>query len=117
MHVTGRHLPPVERCASVLALLLGGVACLAQAPAPAGRPFATCDLLAGGEEGDTRVVFNITEGPKAKVGKVEFVGNTFVSGPVLQTHVNSSNGPLHLGVFGTPFSRAMIEEDVNKLIT
>jgi outer membrane protein assembly complex protein YaeT len=244
MYVTGRHFRPIERCASLLALLLGGAACLAQAPAPSGRPvisdviiqgnrqvsadriraqiktrpgadynpevvqedvrslyatrqfanvraqeeqdgpgrvrvyfyvrelrstveevvyqgnkhlgkdddlaqltgvrkgaplnpyankvackrivqklneegrpFATCDLLSGGEEGDTRVVFNITEGPKAKVGKVEFVGNTFVPGPVLQTHVNSSNGPLHLGVFGTPFSRAMIEEDANKLIT
>jgi outer membrane protein assembly complex protein YaeT len=246
MHATGRHFPPVERCASVLALLLGGVACLAQAPAPApvgravisdviiqgnrqvptetiraqiktrpgaeykpevvqedvrtlyatrqfanvraqeeqdgpgrvkiyfyvrdlrstveevvyqgakhlgkddelaqltgvrkgaplnpyankvackhivqklnedGRPFATCDLLSGGEEGDTRVVFNITEGPKVKVGGISFVGNTFVSGPVLQTHINSSNGPLRLGVFGTPFNRAMVEDDVNKLIT
>jgi outer membrane protein assembly complex protein YaeT len=243
MHVTGRHFPPVEHCASALALLLGGVACLAQAPAPAGRavisdviiqgnrlvsadviraqlktrpaaeynpevvqedvrglyatrqfanvraqeeqdgpgrvkvyfyvrelrstveevvyqgakhlkdddlsqltgvrkgaplnpyankvackkivarlnedgrPFATCDLLAGGEEGDTRVVFNITEGPKVKVGGVEFVGNTFVSGAVLLTHVTSSNGPLHLGVFGTPYNPAMVDDDVNKLVT
>jgi outer membrane protein assembly complex protein YaeT len=245
MHPTGRHFPPVERCASVLALLLGGVACLAQAPAPApagraiisdviiqgnrqiateairahiktrpgveynpevvqedvrslyatrqfanvraqeeqdgpgrvkiyfyirdlrsiveeviyqggghlkpedlerltgvrkgsplnpltnkvgcknivqrlnedGRPFATCDLLSGGEEGDTRVVFNITEGPKVKVGGVAFVGNTFVSAGVLQTHVTSSNGPLHLGLMATPFNRAIIEDDVNKLVT
>src|SRR5262249_26321960 len=44
-----------------------------------GRPFASCDLLEGDKPGDSRVVFNITEGPVVKVCDIEITGNTFVS--------------------------------------
>jgi hypothetical protein len=77
-----------------------------------GRPLAHCDLLKGGTPGDTEVVFNITEGPKVKVSAILFEGNTFVSGPVLATLINSSRAIL--GVGGT-YNRAMTEADVHEL--
>ncbi|MBJ7496862.1 MAG: hypothetical protein JHD20_10385, partial [Gemmataceae bacterium] len=35
-----------------------------------GRPFASCDLLKGGDSADKEVIFNITEGPLVKVRSV-----------------------------------------------
>src|SRR5262249_22078085 len=51
---------------------------------------ATCELLKGDQPGDVQVVFNIDEGPVVKVRNISFVGNHFVSGPVLQTHIMST---------------------------
>jgi len=240
MHPSGRHLPRVERCASVLALLLGGVACLAQAPAPAaagkaiisdviiqgnrqvttetiraqlktrpgaeynpevvqddvrtlystrqfgnvraqeeqdgpgrvkiyfyvrdlrstveevvyqgakhikddelsqltgvrkgaplnpyankvackrivqklneeGRPFATCDLLAGGEGTDARVIFNITEGPKVKITGVEISGNDFVSTAFLKARLTSADFQPRLEAFPTVYNPEAVEKGV-----
>ena len=58
MHPTGRHFPPVERCASVLVLLLGGVACLAQAPAPApaGRAIISDVIIQGNRQVATEAI-------------------------------------------------------------
>src|SRR5205085_10489268 len=55
-----------------------------------GRLFASCTLEEGATPGDTRVVFNITEGPEVYVRDIEFVGNHFVGGAVLRTHINSA---------------------------
>jgi outer membrane protein insertion porin family len=82
-----------------------------------GRPFTTCTLLRGGEPGDTEVIFNIVEGPKVKVKGIHFTGNTFVSGPVLKTHINSSAGPLGFGIIGSPYVPAAAEADVAALVT
>jgi len=78
-----------------------------------GRPFASCDLLKGGEPGDTEVVFNITEGPLVKVRSIQFKGQQFVSGPVLGTHIQSSKKIL--GVFGGTYNAALADADVMKL--
>jgi outer membrane protein assembly complex protein YaeT len=78
-----------------------------------GRPLAECYLVEGGNPGDTRVVFNITEGPKVSVDSIGFTGNTFVSSPVLKTHINSSSMFLHL--FGGKYNAIMAEVDVAKL--
>jgi outer membrane protein assembly complex protein YaeT len=78
-----------------------------------GRPFAHCELLEGGKIGDTRVVFNITEGPIVKVHSIRFVGNTFVSGPRLATQLNSSKAIL--GLIGGVYVPAMADLDVIKL--
>jgi outer membrane protein assembly factor BamA len=43
-----------------------------------GRPFGACELLKGDQPGDTDVVFNISEGPQAKITGIGFEGNTFV---------------------------------------
>ncbi|HEY1186197.1 MAG TPA: outer membrane protein assembly factor BamA [Gemmata sp.] len=40
-----------------------------------GRYFATVELVEGNKPGDTRVVYDIVEGPVVKVAGVEFVGN------------------------------------------
>jgi outer membrane protein assembly factor BamA len=55
-----------------------------------GRPFAECRLIKGDKPGDTEVVFQIIEGPVVTVKSLSFVGNRFVSGPVLATHVQSA---------------------------
>jgi outer membrane protein assembly complex protein YaeT len=78
-----------------------------------GRPFATCELAEGSHASDTRVVFNITEGPKVKVRSVDFEGCTFVSGAVLNTHVKTSHEFLKL--FGGTLNLMMVEYDVEEL--
>jgi outer membrane protein assembly factor BamA len=40
-----------------------------------GRDLASVELIEGGKPSDTRVVYRIVEGPVAKIGTVEFVGN------------------------------------------
>lgn len=81
-----------------------------------GRPFAACELIKGGEPGDTEIIFNITEGPKVRVKAIGFTGNSFVSAEVLRTHINASNGLLRLGMYGTPYSAALIDNDIAELI-
>jgi outer membrane protein assembly factor BamA len=80
-----------------------------------GRPFATCELLSGGAAGDTRVVFNITEGPKVKVAGVEVTGNQFVSAAVLKSHMRSSRLAPAVGALGGPYNRATTDEDVRAI--
>jgi outer membrane protein insertion porin family len=77
-----------------------------------GRIFAGVELIEGDKPGDTRVVFNITEGPVVKVDSIEFQGNTFVSGPRLNTQVDSFRS--FLGIGGT-YEPMKVEHDVTKL--
>jgi outer membrane protein assembly complex protein YaeT len=79
-----------------------------------GRAFASCQLVEGGQLGDTRVVFNITEGPVIKVAGIDFVGNsTFVSSARLATQVNSSHE--WFGFIGGKYNETMARLDVAKL--
>src|SRR5438034_3619756 len=78
-----------------------------------GRPFGTCDLLEGDKPGDTRVVFNITEGPTVKVRAISFEANTFVNASVLNTKINSSHE--WFWAFGGTFRPIMADLDVVKL--
>jgi outer membrane protein assembly complex protein YaeT len=78
-----------------------------------GRPFASCELVEGGKAGDSRVVFNITEGPVVKVKSVEFVGQSFVGGEVLRQHIHTSRELL--GLFGGKLVLPMVEMDVEDL--
>ncbi len=78
-----------------------------------GRLSASVDIEEGMKTGDTRVVFNITEGPVVKVGGIEFIGHSFVSGPRLRTQINSSRP--FLGVIGGDFNPIMADADVAKL--
>jgi outer membrane protein insertion porin family len=55
-----------------------------------GRPLASVSLLEGGKPTDTRVVFDITEGPKVKVRSIDCTGNTFVPTAVLKTHMKAA---------------------------
>jgi outer membrane protein assembly complex protein YaeT len=78
-----------------------------------GRPFATCELAEGAKPGDSRVVFNITEGPKVKVKHVDFVGQSFVNGEVLRQHIKTSRE--FLGLFGGKLNLFMVDYDVEEL--
>ncbi len=77
-----------------------------------GRLYASVELVEGGNPGDTRVVFRITEGRIVKVGRVSFEGNTFVSGERLRTQINTSRTLLGLG---GDYNPQMIDFDVAKL--
>src|SRR5262249_15845111 len=70
-------------------------------------------LVEGDKPGDSRVVFNITEGPPVHVKSIAFVGNTFVSGARLNTQVDSSR--MFLGLFGGRFDPMTADHDVSKL--
>lgn len=78
-----------------------------------GRFSASVDIVEGDKVGDTRVVFNIVEGPVAKVGGIDFVGNHFVGDGRLRTQINSSR-PI-LGLLGGDFNPLMADVDVSKL--
>src|SRR5205807_4568043 len=78
-----------------------------------GRLFAGVELLEGDKPGDTRVVFNITEGAVVKVSSVQIVGHTFVSGARLKTQIESS--ARFLGVFGGTFEPGTADRDVGHL--
>ncbi len=78
-----------------------------------GRPFAQVDLVEGKNPADTRVVFQITEGPKVRIKDIDFTGNAFVSKGVLATHIHSSRKVL--GLFGGKFNRTLVELDASGL--
>jgi outer membrane protein insertion porin family len=76
-----------------------------------GRPFASCELLSSGEEGE-RVIFNITEGPKIGLRGVSFSGNSWASSGRLMTLIQSK--PM-LGVFPGKYVPEVIEADMAKI--
>ncbi len=80
-----------------------------------GRPFASCELVRGDQPSDTEVIFNIGEGPKVKITAIEFEGNTFESGSVLGTHINSNSALPGLGIFLGTLNPQMVDADIAKL--
>jgi outer membrane protein insertion porin family len=77
-----------------------------------GYDLAEVRLLEGGKVGDTRVIFEIFEGPKHTVGPIAFEGNTFVSDGVLRTKIKSKR-PI-LGIGGV-FHQDVLEKDKEDL--
>jgi outer membrane protein assembly factor BamA len=80
-----------------------------------GRPFASCELIKGGQLGDTEVVYRITEGPKAVIRDIRFTGNSFVSAAQLTTKIHSARRWLH-SYCGGKYDPRTAEADVNDLI-
>ena len=78
-----------------------------------GYELAEVKLIEGGKPEDRRVIFEIFEGPKVKLGTIDFVGNTIVSGALLRTKIGSRTPLLS---FGGSFRRDDIDADVRKLI-
>jgi outer membrane protein insertion porin family len=74
---------------------------------------ASVSLIKGGNPGDTEIVIEIFEGPKIRVGSIDFKGNVFASDAQLRTHI-STRRPI-LGLFGR-YHRDMLDEDRQKLI-
>ena len=77
-----------------------------------GRYYASVELAEGSKPTDTRVVYNIVEGPKVKVSSVEFRGNQFASGGRLKTQLMTSTQKLG---FGGKFNPASLDADRQKL--
>src|SRR5262245_31350029 len=78
-----------------------------------GYELAEIRLVEGGNVGDTKVVFQIFEGPKFKIAGIDFKGNTFASDAQLWTKVTSRR-PI-LGLVGGKYHRDMLDEDARKL--
>lgn len=71
-------------------------------------------LLEGGDPEDRRVVFEIFEGPRFKVGAVEFEGNTVFSDASLMTKIRTK--PPILGLIGGRYDSEGPEEDARKVV-
>lgn len=82
-----------------------------------GRPYASCELVAGDKPGDEEVIFQITEGPVLGISNIVFHGNTFVSGAVLKTQIESSEKLLGLTIFGGKYDAQTATRDIGKLIS
>jgi outer membrane protein insertion porin family len=78
-----------------------------------GYDLAEVTLIEGGNAGDTSVVIQIFEGPKVRIGEIDFVGNTFATDATLHTKI-ASRKPI-LGLFGK-YHRDMLDEDKQKLM-
>ncbi len=78
-----------------------------------GYDLASVSLLEGGNHGDSKIVIEIFEGPKAKVTAINFKGNTFASAATLKTHINTRTSIL--GLFGR-YDADMLENDRQKLV-
>jgi outer membrane protein insertion porin family len=50
---------------------------------------AEVKLIEGGKPGETRVVFEIFEGPKFSIESIDFIGNSFVDDDVLKTKIET----------------------------
>jgi outer membrane protein assembly factor BamA len=74
-----------------------------------GRPFATCVLLSGDKLGDTKVIFQITEGPKVGLRSVSYRGNQWASRDRLLDQIASK--PI-LGIFPGKYDPQMVDADV-----
>jgi outer membrane protein assembly complex protein YaeT len=77
-----------------------------------GRLWAKVQLIEGDKDGDTRVVFRITEGRVVKVKSVQFVGNSFVTGERLRTQISTSRSFLGMG---GDYNPAMVAFDESHL--
>jgi outer membrane protein insertion porin family len=78
-----------------------------------GRLWATVELLEGDKFSDSRVIFNISEGPAVKIANLRFTGNSFVSSERLRTQISSSR--TLAGIIGGDYSPQLLEFDRQRL--
>jgi outer membrane protein assembly factor BamA len=83
-----------------------------------GRLWANVTLEEGDKPGDTRVVFNVTEGPIVRIRSIRFTGqDQLASEERLKTQINSGAAWFQMiggGVGGT-YDASKIDEDVKKV--
>jgi outer membrane protein assembly complex protein YaeT len=77
-----------------------------------GRYFATVELLEGGKPADTRVIYQIVEGPVVRVEGVEFRGNEAGATGRLKTQLTTKKSMLG---FGGKFNPMMLDADLKQL--
>ena len=79
-----------------------------------GRYFATVELVEGSKPTDSRVVYDVVEGPVVKVARVEFVGNSGATSGRLQTQLVTKKA--FGGLIGGKFNPMSLELDRKALI-
>ena len=79
-----------------------------------GRYYASVELAEGNKPTDTRVVFNVVEGPVVKVAAIEVVGNAGATSGRLQTQVVSKTE--FARAFGGKFNPQSLELDRKALV-
>jgi outer membrane protein insertion porin family len=77
-----------------------------------GYEWADVRLLEGDKPGQTKIVFEVFEGPKCRLRSIGFTGNAFASSGVLRTKVGSRTAILGIGGV---YHRDEIDEDARKL--
>ncbi len=77
-----------------------------------GRPFATCELISGNKPGDSRVIFNINEGPRLGVRSIAFTGNKWGMSAQLMTLIQSKPNN---GIFLGKYLPELVEADMAKI--
>lgn len=81
-----------------------------------GYPKAIVEITEGNEPSHRGAVFDISEGPKQHVLKVEFVGNTITSDSRLQTQIQSRPDIIpRLALFRGKLDTNKVDEDVERL--
>jgi outer membrane protein insertion porin family len=75
-----------------------------------GYRFAKVELSKGGNPEDRDVIFVIEEGPKVRVWDINFKGNSFVSGPVLQTKLSTKH--TWAWIIGGTYDPELVKNDV-----
>ncbi len=78
-----------------------------------GYELAEVELIEGGKPDDRRVIFQIFEGPKVKLNRISFEGNTVFSSAHLRTKISSRTPILS---FGGGFHQDDVDQDTRKLI-
>lgn len=81
-----------------------------------GRWFAEVHLLEGERPEDTRVVFQITEGPAVGVKKVNIIGANFVSGARLSIGSKIDTSDTLFGLLGSDYNPMQLEQDMGKIL-
>ncbi|MDZ4819612.1 MAG: POTRA domain-containing protein [Planctomycetota bacterium] len=81
------------------------------------KGFSKASLLTveGNKPGDRKAVFLVNEGPKQRVWKTQFVGNTIADDARLKTQIQSKPGILWF--FGGEVDMQKIDDDIEKLTT
>lgn len=78
--------------------------------------FAQVHLAEGERPEDSKVVFQITEGPTVKVKKVDIIGASFVSSARLGIGSKMTTSDLLFGFFGSDFNPLELEQDIGKIL-
>lgn len=78
-----------------------------------GYPFATVELLKGGEKDDREVIFSINESQKTAVRWVTFTGNKFFSSALLKTKLRTKRA--FLWYFGGGYDPTTVPDDIVSL--
>src|SRR5690606_36936109 len=71
------------------------------------------EVAEGNSKGDRGAIFNINEGPRQRISKVDFIGNTIASDARLKTQIQAK--PPIVWLFKGYYNEEEIDNDKNRL--